>query len=97
MSTEVVKLTDSAKEYLSKVGDPNVYLSVNGGGCSGFQYVWETTDKKAHIGNLHIDPIGGMQVIGCTIDYVTELGGSFLKVSNPNATASCGCGESFAV
>ena len=97
MSTEVVKLTDSAREYLSKVGDPNVYLSVNGGGCSGFQYVWETTDKKAHIGNLHIDPIAEMYVIGCTIDYVTELGGSFLKVSNPNATASCACGESFAV
>ena len=97
MSTEVVKLTDSAREYLSKVGGPNVYLSVNGGGCSGFQYVWETTDKKAHIGNLHIDPIAEMYVIGCTIDYVTELGGSFLKVSNPNATASCGCGESFAV
>ena len=97
MSTEVVKLTDSAREYLSKVGDPNVYLSVNGGGCSGFQYVWETTDKKAHIGNLHIDPIAEMYVIGCTIDYVTGLGGSFLKVSNPNATASCGCGESFAV
>lgn len=97
MSTEVVKLTDSAREYLSKVGDPNVYLSVNSGGCSGFQYIWETTDKKAHIGNLHIDPIAEMYVIGCTIDYVTELGGSFLKVSNPNATASCGCGESFAV
>ena len=97
MSTEVVKLTDSAKEYLSKVGDPNVYLSVNGGGCSGFLYVWETTDKKAHIGNLHIDTIAEMYVIGCTIDYVTELGGSFLKVSNPNATASWGCGESFAV
>ena len=38
-----------------------------------------------------------MYVIGCVIDYVTELGGSFLKVSNPNATNSCGCGESFAV
>lgn len=97
MTKKVVNLTDTAKEYLSKVGDPNVYLSVNAGGCSGFSYVWETTDKKAHVENLHIDPIAEMYVIGCTIDYVTELGGSFLKVSNPNATASCGCGESFAV
>ena len=64
MSTEVVKLTDSAREYLSKVGDPNVYLSVNGGGCSGFQYVWETTDKKAHPGHLHIDHIAIMHVSG---------------------------------
>ena len=95
--SEIVNLTDSAKEYLKSVGDPNVFLSVNSGGCSGFQYVWETTDKSPTIANLHIDPIAEMYVIGCTIDYVTELGGSFLKVSNPNATASCGCGESFAV
>ena len=70
---------------------------VTGGGCSGFQYLWDTTDKKPTVENLWIDPIAEMYVIGCTIDYVTELGGSFLKVSNPNATASCGCGESFAV
>ena len=38
-----------------------------------------------------------MFVAGCTIDYVTELGGAYLKVINPNATASCGCGESFGV
>ena len=38
-----------------------------------------------------------MVVAGCTIDYVTELGGAYLKVINPNATASCGCGESFSV
>ena len=38
-----------------------------------------------------------MLLMGTTIDYVKELGGSYLKVINPNATASCGCGESFAV
>ena len=38
-----------------------------------------------------------MFVFGCTIDYVSELGGPIQKVVNPNATASCGCGESFAV
>ena len=95
--SKIVNLTDSARDYLKTVGDPNVFLSINSGCCSGFQYIWETTDKEPHIGNLHIDPIAEMYVIGCTIDYVTELGGSFLKVSNPNATASCGCGESFAV
>ena len=46
---------------------------------------------------LVLDPIAEMYVIGCTVDYVTEFGGSYLKVINPNATASCGCGESFAV
>ena len=76
---------------------PNVYLSVKGGGCSGFQYVWDTTDKTPTIGNLVVDEMAEMFVLGCTIDYVTELGGSYLKIINPNATAQCGCGESFAI
>ena len=46
---------------------------------------------------LVLDRLAEMYVIGCTVDYVKEFGGSYLKVVNPNATASCGCGESFAV
>ena len=72
-------------------------IAVKGGGCSGFQYVWDVTDETPTVENLVIDPIAEMFVMGCTVDYVTELGGSYLKVTNPNATASCGCGESFAV
>tara|TARA_R100001509_G_scaffold145968_1_gene102766 strand:+ start:171 stop:452 length:282 start_codon:yes stop_codon:yes gene_type:complete len=93
----VITLTDTAKNYLEKVGQPNVYLSVKGGGCSGFQYVWDVTEEEPTIGNLRIDEMAEMFVLGCTIDYVSELGGSYLKVINPNATAQCGCGESFAV
>tara|TARA_R100000951_G_scaffold51279_2_gene43273 strand:- start:580 stop:861 length:282 start_codon:yes stop_codon:yes gene_type:complete len=93
----MVTITESAKIYLKKVGQPNVYLSVKGGGCSGFTYVWEMSDAKPTIENLVVDEMAEMFVLGCTIDYVEELGGSFLKVINPNATASCGCGESFAV
>ena len=93
----MVTITEQAKEYLQKVGKPNVLLSVKSGGCSGFTYVWEMTDIEPTTGNLVIDPIAEMFVLGCTVDYVTELGGSYLKVINPNATASCGCGESFAV
>ena len=93
----MVNVTESAKDYLAKVGRPNVWLSVKGGGCSGFQYVWDTTTDEPTVDNLVVDPIAEMFVLGCTIDYVTELGGSYLKVINPNATASCGCGESFAV
>ena len=96
MNTPVI-LTDSAKDYLASVGKPNVSLTVKGGGCSGFQYEWGTTDQKPLIGNLWLNPIAEMFVFGCTIDYVQELGGSYLKVVNPNAKASCGCGESFAV
>jgi len=93
----MVKLTDNAREYMLKVGQPNIELSVKGGGCSGFQYEWAMSDKEPTVGNLIIDPLAEMFILGCTIDYVTELGGSYLKVINPNATASCGCGESFAV
>lgn len=93
----MVTITESAKQYLKKVGQPNVYLSVKGGGCSGFTYVWEMTEKEPTVENLVVDEMAEMFVLGCTIDYVEELGGSFLKVINPNATASCGCGESFAV
>ena len=93
----MVTITEEASKYLEQVGQPNVYLSVKGGGCSGFQYVWDVTEDSPTVGNLVVDPMAEMFVLGCTIDYVTELGGSYLKVINPNATASCGCGESFAV
>ena len=77
------------------------YLSVNGGGCSGFTYKWDMVDDDDNgtvIDDLLVlDQMAEMFVIGCTIDYVKELGGSYLKVINPNAKAQCGCGDSFGV
>lgn len=101
----MIKLTSSAKNYLdstTKAHDKKyAYLAVNGGGCSGFQYEWDMTnnlEKGTLIENiLLLDKTAEMFVIGCTVDYVEEFGGSYLKVINPNATAQCGCGESFAV
>ena len=102
----IMKLTisDSAKQYLNKmIKNENkryVTLDVKGGGCSGFRYEWNFSDEVS--GNLIddilvIDVMAEMFLFGCTVDYVQELGGSYLTVVNPNATASCGCGESFAV
>ena len=101
----MITLTEKAKDYLTEMvwaqDKKYAFLSVNGGGCSGFQYKWdmldETTDGELIDEILVVDRIAEMFVIGCTVDYVTEFGGSYLKVINPNATASCGCGESFAV
>ena len=101
----MIILTENAKNYLSvttKAHDKKyAYLAVNGGGCSGFQYEWNMTndlEKGTLVENiLVLDRTAEMFVIGCTVDYVTEFGGSYLKVINPNATAQCGCGESFAV
>ena len=99
----LVSLTPSAKEYLSSVATNGpVSLGVKGGGCSGLQYVWDFANNWPDVrwsdpidNVLVLDPIAEIHVIGCEIDYVSELGGSFLKIVNPNATSSCGCGESF--
>ena len=105
MTMAMLFVTDTAKDYLSKatVGENKSYvrLGVYGGGCSGFQYKWDFVDEVGDgtlIENiLVLDRASEMFVIGCTVDWVNELGGAYLKVVNPNATASCGCGESFAV
>ena len=80
-------------------------LTIEGGGCSGFQYKMDmdnsiTNDdlviSKKTI-RVVIDSISAPFLSGSTLDYQTSLGGSILKVINPNATSSCGCGVSFNV
>ena len=46
---------------------------------------------------LVVDPLAEMYLAGSEVDYVEELGGSYLTVKNPMSTSSCGCGESFGV
>lgn len=101
----ILSITENAKNYLSQMTENNgkkyVTLSVKGGGCSGFKYEWDFTDTDEN-GTLVedilvLDAMAEMFVFGCTVDYVQELGGNYLTVINPNATASCGCGESFAI
>ena len=101
----MLQITDSAKEYLTSMTESErkrfAHLSVLGGGCSGFQYKWDLIDDEKDgilIDNiLIVDKIAEMFVLGCTVDYVREFGGSYLKVINPNAKAQGGCGESFAI
>ena len=102
LNTYMVTITEKAKEYMQSVSNGGyVTLGVKGGGCSGFQYTWGLSETKTDdevIDNiLLLDSLAIMYVIGSKIDYVTELGGSFLTVVNPKATAQCGCGESFSV
>ena len=98
----MITITEKAKEYMQSISNGGyVTLGVKGGGCSGFKYTWGLSEKKTDdevIDNiLLLDPLAIMYVIGSEIDYITELGGSFLTVVNPTAKSSCGCGESFAV
>lgn len=80
-------------------------VAVNGGGCSGFQYEFsiDTTRQDddmtftSHDVEVVIDEMSLELVDKAELDYVQDLMGSYFSVSNPNATASCGCGTSFSV
>ena len=80
-------------------------VSVEGGGCSGFQYKFDmerdkTEDDLVLAQNgavVLIDPVSVRYMAGSEIDFVDDLIGASFKVKNPNATASCGCGTSFAL
>jgi iron-sulfur cluster assembly accessory protein len=80
-------------------------VSVEGGGCSGFQYKFDTERAQADDdmviersgATVLIDPVSRNYMAGAEIDFVDDLIGSAFKVNNPQATASCGCGTSFAL
>jgi iron-sulfur cluster assembly accessory protein len=80
-------------------------VSVQGGGCSGFQYKFDIEHAKAnddleiaHDGAVVlIDPMSLQFMAGSEIDFVDDLIGASFKVANPNATAACGCGTSFSI
>ncbi|MDB5723722.1 MAG: iron-sulfur cluster assembly accessory protein [Novosphingobium sp.] len=110
METPSLSLSPSAAARVStiaaKQGKPAILrLAVEGGGCSGFQYKFELADALADDDSvsetdgvrLVVDPVSLDLVAGCVVDYVESLGGAAFKVENPNATAGCGCGSSFAV
>lgn len=91
-------------EQRERLGSPEVRLrlTVEGGGCSGFQYILEWDDKVNADDYLFEDVIVTDEVSipylhGATIDYVSDLMGEDFKILNPNAKSGCGCGTSFAV
>jgi len=89
-------------------GEPSgtmLRVSVEGGGCSGFQYKFDTDRTKATEdlvisrdgAVILIDPVSVNYMAGSEIDFVDDLIGASFKVNNPQAKASCGCGTSFAL
>jgi iron-sulfur cluster assembly accessory protein len=80
-------------------------ISVEGGGCSGFQYKFDV-DRARAVDDLVIareqavvivDPASVPFLAGSEVDFVDDLIGASFRVVNPNATASCGCGTSFSI
>ena len=80
-------------------------ISVNGGGCSGFQYAFDV-DAARQDDDLVVEKDGAIVLVdevsiqyidGSVIDFVDDLMGQSFKIENPHATASCGCGTSFSL
>lgn len=110
LQTAPVTLSPSAAARIAaiaaKQGKPAILrLSVEGGGCSGFQYKFGLADAADSADTvsetdgvrLVVDDVSIDLVTGCVVDYVESLGGAAFRVENPQATAGCGCGSSFAI
>src|ERR1700760_3772918 len=105
--TDGVMVSERAARRISEIlkkEPPGTMLrvSVEGGGCSGFQYKFDMESAKANddlvIANegavILIDPVSVGYMAGSQIDFVDNLIGAAFKINNPKATASCGCGTS---
>jgi len=107
---KLLKLTEKAGQKLSslltKQGRPNgaLRVAVIGGGCSGLQYKMDLVDGPANRDimvqsqsvRVVIDPKSALFVSGSELDFSEDLQKGGFKVTNPNAAATCSCGESFA-
>ena len=106
-----ISVTTSAARRVKRIietenrDDLKLRVSVSGGGCSGFQYKFDLEDTTAPDDiqiekdgiTVLVDGMSLMYVLGSELDFVEDLTGSYFRMSNPNATASCGCGTSFAI
>ena len=110
MTAEHVTLTERAALRICQIvakepASPMLRVSVEGGGCSGFQYKFDLVkvgeDEDLVIeragARVLIDPISLIYMGGSEIDFVDGLIGASFQINNPNATAACGCGTSFSM
>lgn len=107
---QALSLTPAAAKRVAQIaekqGKPAILrLSVEGGGCSGFQYRFDLAESaedddsvsEAAGVRLVVDPVSLDLVVGSTVDFVESLGGAAFRVENPQAAAGCGCGSSFGI
>ena len=107
--TTLISITDSAadkvKQLIEAEGDADLALrvAVRPGGCSGYSYEMffdgdiAADDAVTDFGGVKvvIDPASAPLLGGATLDFKDGLQGAGFHVSNPNASRSCGCGQSF--
>ncbi|MCB2085809.1 MAG: iron-sulfur cluster insertion protein ErpA [Sphingomonadaceae bacterium] len=107
---EPLTLTDAAAKRVAWIAERQnkpamLRLSVEGGGCSGFQYKFDLADtvegddsvSETSGVKLVVDPVSLDLVAGSVVDFVESLGGAAFRVENPQAAAGCGCGSSFGI
>ncbi|MGH6850314.1 MAG: HesB/IscA family protein [Methylocella sp.] len=105
-----VELTETAARRIAEIlqSEPAgafLRIGVDGGGCSGFTYTYNISTEHT-TGDLvierdgarvAIDPVSLDLLRGSRIDFIDDLMGRMFTIDNPAATASCGCGSSFAI
>jgi iron-sulfur cluster assembly accessory protein len=110
MSENTVMVTERAARRISEIAaaeavNKHLRVSVEGGGCSGFQYKFDLVSgpesddlviERAGA-KVVIDPVSLAYMAGSEIDFTDELIGASFKINNPKATAACGCGASFSI
>ena len=108
--TTPVTISERAARRISQIlkdeGDGAMLrISVEGGGCSGFQYKFDVDHAQAEddvviardSAVVLVDPASAPFLAGSEVDFVDDLLGASFRVHNPNATAACGCGTSFSI
>ena len=100
------KTINHFKKILIKNEKKHVLIGIKGGGCNGFKYYIEPTnkepdkiDEKVNINDLSVYVCGKslFHLIGTEIKWKDDFMGSGLEFNNPNASSSCGCGETFSL
>ena len=108
---EILAVTEAAaskvRELLDDEGNAALMLRVfvTGGGCSGLSYGFSFDEERAEDDaaverdgvTVLVDPMSYQYLVGACIDYREDLSGSQFVVTNPNASATCGCGNSFSI
>ena len=108
----MINVTDKAKDRLFELRqeeghsqDHNVRVAVKGGGCSGLMYDLEFDDNISDSDDVFedkgvkviVDKKSLLYLLGTTLDFTDGLNGKGFQFINPNASRTCGCGESFSI
>jgi iron-sulfur cluster assembly protein len=110
-SSRLVEVTDRAQREIREIFErehpapgTGLRLGVMGGGCSGLSYEMEFDQQRPHDNVLEfdgfrvlLDPKSSIYMKGVTLDFQDGLKGKGFVFRNPNATNTCGCGESFSI